>query len=230
MVTQVEPKEDEKKTADIDPMPPMKMEHHDTHTNSNNKIPMQSNMTAPSKSLSPVNPSSSNRPAPIITNSTPNRPPSTTSIHSASSNGASARTTATSRRGGRTRARSPPAMVNRPGSRGPNDNYGPMNERGGPVPPPPSPANPSAAAAAAAAAAKSLSNNRSVPPPSSWQYEPTQGRRPHPDSTRYPPRSRHPSSQPSHRSPLTLAGTRPSHTSTGAGVPVCISHRLLAMS
>jgi hypothetical protein len=78
-----------------------------------------------------------------------NRPPSTTSVLSNNSGGT--RTTATSRRGGRTRSRSPPAM----GSRGSLNSH---DSRGYP-PPIDGDSNPSSAAAAAAAAAKALSNN-----------------------------------------------------------------------
>jgi hypothetical protein len=130
-----------------------------------------------SKRTSPVPPPSSSptnsvrsHPAPIITNAPPNnRPPSTTSMHSNGSAGP--RTTTTSRRGGRTRCRSPPAMIQRPSSTGPpSDPYAPVEDRGAA---PPSPANPSAAAAAAAAAAKSITRN--PPPPSSW-YDSPEGR------------------------------------------------------
>eukprot|EP00980_Cylindrotheca_fusiformis_P004728 scaffold1004_cov105-Cylindrotheca_fusiformis.AAC.11 len=201
MVTQVEPKEDEKKSADME---------HDPHNNHMKGSPA-------SKSTSPIPPSS--RPAPIMTNATPNRPPSSASVHSASSGGPSRGSMgATSRRGGRTRCRSPPTMIGRPGSRGPiGDAFPPIDERGNV--PPQSPANPSAAAAAAAAAAKSLSNGRTQPPPSSWQYESPAamggpvtggiprdyGRRPLRDSSRYhggpPPPLHHPSAPASSRYP-----------------------------
>ncbi|CAJ1968205.1 unnamed protein product [Cylindrotheca closterium] len=155
MVTQVNPKEDEKKSADMDHM--IKMQH---------SMPPQ----RPPSSTSPIPPG---RLAPIMTNSTPQRPPSVASVHSVASGSGPPRTTATSRRGGRTRCRSPPTMGSRPGSRGPMQEYPPtVDDRSAP---PPSPANPSAAAAAAAAAAKSLSNGRTQPPPSSWQYEAPEG-------------------------------------------------------
>lgn len=204
MVTQVEPKEDEKKTSDME---------HDPLNNQ-----MKSNMAVPApQSTSPVPPS---RPAPIMTNATPNRPPSSASVHSTSSAGPSRATMgATSRRGGRTRCRSPPTMINRPVSTGPvGDAFPPVDERGSI--PPPSPANPSAAAAAAAAAAKSLSNGRTQPPPSSWQYEAPAagsasgaaprdyGRRPHRESSRYhgPPPPHHPASSSSSRYPPHRSG------------------------
>jgi hypothetical protein len=118
--------------------------------------------------------------SPIMTNAHPPRPPSSASVHSNTSG--AARSTTTSRRGGRTRCRSPPAMINRPGSTNAGDypdSYSvggapPMDDRrAGGVPP--SPANPSAAAAAAAAAAKSLSNTSRGrnPPPSSWGHSET---------------------------------------------------------
>ncbi|KAL3936269.1 MAG: hypothetical protein SGBAC_008377 [Bacillariaceae sp.] len=154
MVTQVNPKEDEKKSADMDHM--VMMQH---------SMPPQ----RPPKSTSPIPPG---RLAPIMTNSTPQRPPSSASVHSVASASGPPRTTATSRRGGRTRCRSPPTMGSRPGSRGPIQEYQPMDDRSAPAP---SPANPSAAAAAAAAAAKSLSQGRTQPPPTSWQYEATEG-------------------------------------------------------
>mmetsp|Transcript_6435 Transcript_6435/g.15211 ORF Transcript_6435/g.15211 Transcript_6435/m.15211 type:complete len:1151 (+) Transcript_6435:149-3601(+) len=219
MVTQVNPKEDEKKSADMDHM--VKMQH---------SMPPQ----RPPKSTSPIPPG---RLAPIMTNSTPQRPPSVASVHSVASGSGPPRTTATSRRGGRTRCRSPPTMGGRPGSRGPIQEYAPMDDRS---PPPPSPANPSAAAAAAAAAAKSLSNGRTQPPPSSWQYEaPPEGaprdygRRPPPrESARYhtpPPHhmppgssSHYPPHRPAYRDPRAGGwppeedGRPPSRTSVGS--------------
>eukprot|EP00934_Nitzschia_sp_Nitz4_P009115 Nitzschia sp. Nitz4//scaffold68_size99682//51527//54845//NITZ4_004567-RA/size99682-snap-gene-0.2-mRNA-1//1//CDS//3329556602//9105//frame0 len=103
--------------------------------------------------------------SPVMTNSVPthNRPPSTTSVLSTGSAGPRS-TTATSRRGGRTRSRSPPMVQQRP----PSSNAEPYAQDHG-EPAPMSPANPSAAAAAAAAAAKSITRNP-PPPPSSW-YE-----------------------------------------------------------
>lgn len=83
-----------------------------------------------------------------------NRPPSVASTHSNAS-GAAPRTTATSRRGGRTRSRSPPTMINRPGSAGNTDFAASYDGR----PQAHSPANPSSVAASAAAAAKALSNS-----------------------------------------------------------------------
>jgi hypothetical protein len=122
-----------------------------------------SKRTSPALSPVPPNGSRSHVP-PIITNAVPNRPPSTTSVHSNGSAGPRS-TTATSRRGGRTRSRSPPMMMNqRPPPTGPPvEPYGGVDDRRAP----PSPANPSAAAAAAAAAAKSMTRNPQ-PPPSSW--------------------------------------------------------------
>ncbi len=122
---------------------------------------------SPALSSSPAAGSRSHAP-PMITNSVPNRPPSATSVHSNGSAGPRS-TTATSRRGGRTRSRSPPMMTSRPASTGP-ESYGGVDERGAS----PSPANPSAAAAAAAAAAKSITRNP-TPPQSSW-YDSTDER------------------------------------------------------
>ena len=110
---------------------------------------------------------------PIMTNAIPARPPSSASVHSASSSGPRS-TTATSRRGGRTRSRSPPMMIsNRPPSTGPQlESTTPNEER---RTHPTSVGNPSAAAAAAAAAAKSITRNPPPPPPSSW-YDSQDGR------------------------------------------------------
>ena len=109
---------------------------------------------------------------PIMTNAIPARPPSSASVHSASSSGPRS-TTATSRRGGRTRSRSPPMMIsNRPPSTGPQlESVTPNEDRRSH----PTLGNPSAAAAAAAAAAKSITRNPPPPPPSSW-YDSQDGR------------------------------------------------------
>jgi hypothetical protein len=159
-------------------------------------------MPPPTSAASPTNSVSRQHLSPIMTNAHPPRPPSSASVHSNTSGAVSARSTTTSRRGGRTRCRSPPAMINRPGSTNAGE-YPDSYSVGGPPPPmedrraegvPPSPANPSAAAAAAAAAAKSLSNTSRGrnPPPSSWGHtEPSPesgrdyGRRHRGESSRY---------------------------------------------
>ncbi len=108
--------------------------------------------------------------SPILTNA--NRPPSSASVHSSTSSGAP-RTTATSRRGGRTRSRSPPVVLNRPPLNTERD-YSALGDGAGPINDdyrnndPPSPANPSSAAAKAAAAAKAFSSGGGAPEPSSW--------------------------------------------------------------
>jgi hypothetical protein len=163
--------------------------------NDNNETAPSSTSPTPPVAFSPSQhpPSSSSRqhpPAPIMTN----RPPSTTSVLSNVSGGATPRTTTTSRRGGRTRCRSPPTMIARPGSTNPSsqsnasggmdypsehpaeDSSRRGREEQASAPTPPSPANPSAAAAAAAFAAKSLSNSAGVrPPPSQWGYDKSVG-------------------------------------------------------
>lgn len=98
-------------------------------------------------------------PAPLMMNT--NRPPSASSNHSSTSTrGAPRATTATSRRGGRVRSRSPPAPISRPtaSKTSTKATKKPSNKKDVDPTGRKSPKNPSSAAAAAAAAAKALSN------------------------------------------------------------------------
>ena len=98
-----------------------------------------------------------------------NRPASVASTQSNTSTGAP-RTTTTSRRGGRTRSRSPPTMTNHSTflSEQPFHRLEPLEQQSGRSSPK-SPRNPSSAAAAAAAAAKALSTGGRNSSP--WGHE-----------------------------------------------------------
>ena len=112
------------------------------------------------------------------------RPPSTSSLQSTASIGAPARTT-TSRRGGRQRSRSPPAMINRSGSANAPDRDFSDEGRNQTL----SPANPSSAAAAAAAAAQALSSSNTNRNPQWFDGGPEgpSQRERRPEGSRYPP-------------------------------------------
>jgi len=169
--------------------------------------------SSPEGSVLPVN-----MPASMMTPN--NRPPSRSSISVQSAGSAGGRTTTSvSRRGGRTRSRSPTGHIHSYGARPPSTTPSVPSEVV-----PQSPRNPSAAAAAAAAAAKSFRNTgassgshlpmhyqqqapyggppnmRGPPPPGSDMY----GRQP---GARQDPYSRYPPGQPHSQRPPSSAST-----------------------